>query len=61
MTRYNPYLKMKYNPKTDEITITSHSFKMWAETFRQISPEQFSQFMETLNYFTDTERRKENE
>lgn len=51
MIKENPYLKMKYNTKTNELTMSPETFKMWIETIKQVSPRQEHQIYKVLNHF----------
>lgn len=52
MVRKNPYLKMKYDTKTNELTMSPETFKMWIETIKQVSPRQENQIYKVLNHLT---------
>ena len=52
MIRKSPYLKMKYNTETNELTMSPETFKMWMETVKQMSPRQENQMYKVLNHFT---------
>ena len=51
MIRRSPYLKMKYNTETNELTMSPETFKMWMETIKQMSPRQENQMYKNLNHF----------
>ena len=50
--RYNPYLRMNYDTKHNEIIMTPQVFKMWLETFKMCSDKQNEEFYKILDYFT---------
>lgn len=52
-TRFNPYLKMKFNPFTNTIKMKPDDFIMWAKTFRELDKAQFSEVMLVFNMFSD--------
>ena len=56
MKKYNPYLQMAYDTRTNKLIMTPETFKMWAETFEVISEEQKEYIYKVFKYFT----RKEN-
>lgn len=56
-TRFNAYLKMKFNPFTNTIKMKPDDFIMWAKTFRMLNDAQFSNTMLVFNFFTDKKRK----
>lgn len=57
MIKKSPYLRMKYNTKTNELTMSPETFKMWIETIKQVSPRQENQIYKVLNHFTREESK----
>lgn len=54
--RFNPYLKMEYDRKHNELIMSPETFKMWVETFKQCSDRQNAQFYMVFDYFTRKEK-----
>lgn len=49
MKVYSPYLKMKYNKRTKELSVTKETLVMWLTTWEQCSTAQRENILKALN------------
>ena len=54
---YNPYLGMKYNPRTNEIKMTKKNFLTFIAWWNELDEEGKEKALSVFNYFT-RERKK---
>lgn len=55
MIKTNTTLNIKYNTETKELMMTSEIFRVWLNTYPNLSTEQKNEFLKTLCLITKEE------